>query len=53
MQFEYKGAKGEWYDWLHVDPGTLTEHASQEGWKCEIILKEKEGDYLACLTLKE
>jgi SAM-dependent methyltransferase len=52
MQFEYKGIKGDLYDWLHVDPETMADHAAGEGCNCEIILSEKEGEYLARLTAK-
>lgn len=50
MQFEYKGLKGPFCGWLHVDPATLSEHAAEAGWFCEVIIQEKDGNYLARLT---
>ena len=35
---------------LHVDAETLTERAESAGWKCEVILQEKDGHYLARLA---
>ena len=50
MQFEYKGKTGPLFGWLHVDPETLTDHAGQSGWFCELVYREDGGDYLAQLT---
>jgi 2-polyprenyl-3-methyl-5-hydroxy-6-metoxy-1,4-benzoquinol methylase len=50
MQFEYKGQKGPFFKWLHVDPKNLTELAKRTNWNSEIIHEEKNGEYLACLT---
>ena len=50
MQFIYKDAIGEMYEWLHVDANTLAVHASQRGWKCESLFQDKNGEYLAQLT---
>ena len=50
LQFEYRGQFGPYCGWLHVDPRTLCAKAGQEGWECEIVLKEDSGDYLARLT---
>jgi SAM-dependent methyltransferase len=52
MQFEYQGQMGPLFGWLHVDPETLIEHASYTNWSCQIIHQEKNGDYLAQLSLK-
>jgi len=49
MQIEYQGVKGPFESWLHVDARTLTVHASLTGWKCEILLEEENGEYLARL----
>jgi 2-polyprenyl-3-methyl-5-hydroxy-6-metoxy-1,4-benzoquinol methylase len=49
LQFEYKGQKGQPLIWLHVDPETLANSASEAGWRCQIIYQE-EGNYLARLT---
>ena len=50
MHFEYKGLKGPVCGWLHVDPETLADHASEAGWSCEILLREDDDNYLAKLT---
>ncbi len=52
LQFEYRGEKGPYCGWLHVDPQTLAEQAQQTGWECETILGQENGDYLARLTGK-
>lgn len=50
LQSEFDGQKGPYCGWLHVDPGTLTEHAEAAGWRCEVLHQEDCGDYLARLT---
>jgi SAM-dependent methyltransferase len=50
IYLEYKGVKGPMFGLLHVDPGTLAEHAATTGWSCDILFEGKEGNYLACLT---
>ncbi|MHC4415711.1 MAG: class I SAM-dependent methyltransferase [Planctomycetota bacterium] len=50
LQFEYRGRQGPYCGWLHVDAGTLKEHAAKAGWRCEVIIEEANGDYLARLT---
>jgi SAM-dependent methyltransferase len=50
LQFEHRGKRGPWCGWLHVDAGTLKEHAGKAGWQCEVILAQPSGDYLVCLT---
>ena len=50
LRFEYRGQLGLPFDWLHVDPGTLAEHAGRMGWSCRVVRQEENGDYLAQLT---
>jgi len=50
VQFEYQGKHGPFCGWLHVDGGTLKEHAAKAGWKCDVVLEENTGNYLARLT---
>ena len=52
MRFAYRGRMGPLFDWLHVDPGTLAEHAEGLGWSCRVERQEENGDYLARLTPK-
>ena len=50
MQFAYRSRMGPPFDWLHVDPYTLAEHAGRLGWSCRVVRQEENGDYLAQLT---
>jgi SAM-dependent methyltransferase len=50
MQFEFQGQKGPFCGWLHIDSAILNEHAANAGWKCEVIMAEENGNYLAQLT---
>ena len=52
MYLEYQGVKGPVTGLLHVDVATLVEHAAGAGWLCEILVQEKDGNYLARLTRK-
>ena len=51
-QYEYKGAKGEWFNWLYIDEHMLISIAEECGWHCEIVLDDGQDQYLAQLTLK-
>jgi SAM-dependent methyltransferase len=50
VQFEFQGKKGPQCGWLHVDAETVKEHAESAGWRCEVVVQEKSGDYLSRLT---
>jgi SAM-dependent methyltransferase len=50
LQFEFQGKKGPYFGWLQVDPDALNERAETSGWRCDVILQEKSGDYLAKLA---
>lgn len=50
IQAEFRGLKGPFFNWLHIDPVTLAEYAGKEGWNCEILLNEDSGEYLARLV---
>lgn len=49
-QYEYKGQKGEWFNWLYLDADTLTKTAEACGWICEILFDDGEEQYLAKLS---
>jgi len=49
-QYEYKGEKGDWFDWVYVDQKTLAETCKKLGLKCEILHIEHTDQYLACIT---
>lgn len=46
----YKRHVGEYFNWLHVDYQTLSEHAMQCGWMPEIVAEEDDEHYLARLS---
>lgn len=48
FQYEYKGQKGEWFNWVYIDPDTLTEKAFDLGWYTYILHAEND-QYLARL----
>lgn len=50
-QYEYNGEKGNWFNWLYVDPETVKKMASEAGWVSEIIFDDEEDQYLVRLTL--
>ena len=50
LQMEYKGQYGEPFKLLHIDPDTLNNIAENLNWKCNILRKEKNGDYLAKIS---
>jgi SAM-dependent methyltransferase len=49
-QYEYRGQKGEWFNWLYLDANTLTSTAEACGWSCEILFDDGEDQYLAKLS---
>lgn len=48
-QMEYKGVKGEPFDWLYVDYETLAFYAEENGFSAELIAEGEHYDYLAKL----
>ena len=50
FQFEYKGQKGEPFEWLYIDIPTLQLIADEMGWRCQIIYQEADA-YAARLTV--
>lgn len=51
MQSEFQGKTGPYYGWLQVNAETLKEHAEPAGWRCEVVQREANGNYLARLTV--
>lgn len=49
--YEYKEHKGNWFNWLYIDPTTLQRLCSQHGWNCNIVYVDEQDQYLAQLTL--
>jgi SAM-dependent methyltransferase len=50
---EYRGCRGEAFDWLHLDFDTLREHAQRHGWLAEKLAQDENGRYLARLVLSQ
>jgi len=50
-QYEYKGVKGDWFNWMFIDQATLISTAYQAGWTCEILYVDENDQYLARLFL--
>lgn len=53
MQFEYKGEKGPFFGWLHIDPQTLLKESAKNNWNSELIFQGENGEFLARLTYKK
>jgi hypothetical protein len=49
-RMQYRGIKGEKFDWLYIDFDTLASYAHQHGFACEKITDGSNYDYLARLT---
>jgi len=49
--YEYKKQKGNWFNWLYIDPTTLQRLSKQYGWNCKIVYVDEQDQYLAQLTL--
>ena len=47
FQFEYGGSKGEWFDWLYIDPKKMAEIAMENGWLFQELFDDGYGQYLA------
>ena len=49
-QMQYGKIKGDSFDWVYIDPDTLTQEAHKAGYKVEIVRKGEHYDYLAKST---
>lgn len=50
FQMQYRQIKGDAFDWLYIDPQTLSYHAHQSGFEVELLQEGSHYDYLARLT---
>ncbi len=50
-QYEYKNQRGNWFNWLYIDPKTLQKQAKKQGWNCAIVYEDEMDLYLARLIL--
>jgi len=52
-QYEYKGEKGNWFNWIYIDEETIKRTAKETGWDAELIFDDGEDQYLVKLTLTQ
>ncbi len=50
-RYEYKGQKGNWFNWVYIDKKTIINVAERNGWKAEILLEDGEDQFLVRLSL--
>lgn len=50
-QYEYNGQKDDWFNWVYVDPKTLTELVQKTGMKIEILFTDENDQYLAKVNI--
>lgn len=50
-QYEYKGKKTPWFNWLYIDEHMLTKVATAEGWKAEVLYEDEFKQFLVRLTV--
>ena len=48
--YEYKGSKGDWFDWIYVDQEKLTEIVKDLGLSLELLHSDETDQYLCCIT---
>lgn len=46
-QYEYKGEKGDWFNWVYIDPQLLKKIAKELGWECHLLFDDGQDQYLA------
>lgn len=51
FQMQYKGIKGDSFDWLYIDFQTLSLYAAENGFKATLVKEGSHYDYLAQLTM--
>lgn len=52
-QYEYKDQKGEWFNWLYIDPQLLKKTAKESGWECHLLFDDGQDQYLAEMRLAD
>ncbi|MEQ9303156.1 MAG: SAM-dependent methyltransferase, partial [Marinoscillum sp.] len=50
-RYEYRGNKGDWFDWVYVDSATLHEEVKKVGMNMEVLTTDENDQYLALITL--
>jgi len=46
-QYEYNNEKGDWFNWLYIDPQLLKKTAKEAGWECHLLFDDGQDQYLA------
>lgn len=52
FQYEYKGEKGDWFDWVYIDQKKLSELADQLGWYVYFLHSDEHDQYLVRMIPK-
>ncbi|MET4082394.1 SAM-dependent methyltransferase [Pedobacter sp. UYP30] len=52
-QYEYKGEKGSWFNWVYLDKDTIIQVAERNGWYAKILLDDGEDQFLVQLSLTQ
>ena len=52
-QYEYKSEKGEWFNWVYIDPQLLKKIARENGWECHLLFDDGQDQYLAEMRLTD
>lgn len=50
-QYEYRGAKGDWFNWIYLDQKSLARIVRQTGLQMEVLHTDESDQYLACITV--
>jgi len=49
FQYEYKGAKGDWFNWLYLDLDTLKKIGRSKNWHVQVAYHDEDGHYVAIM----
>ena len=52
FQYEYEGLKGDWFDWVYLDPDKLTDLADKAGWYVYFLHSDENDQYLVRMIPK-
>lgn len=52
-QYEYKGVKGDWFDWVYIDSSLMAAISLDIGFNYETIFEDGHDQYLARLSLRK
>lgn len=52
FQYEYKSKKGDWFEWVYIDPDTLCDQAEALGWHTYFLHSDENDQYLVRMIPK-